>query len=287
MRSFKSVFLIVFLNAMPLVLLVFALTFLATGCGREPSRLLRQGQLPVNDFPLFMSDGTGTIYKFQTDGSKTEFATGLDNPQGIATDRYGHLFVVEQNAGRVWKYNADSGSRALMADGLALPSVIAVDSVGEVFVTQDTPHNIIRLSDRKVVASHFSKPTGLVIGVNDLFVVADFTPNKVFWGLTPTSPSATVQEPVNTAIDGMGRVYVAEGVAAAGRVFRYHQDNPGSGEIVATNLKSANGIAVDAVGNIYVTEKGLGAVTLITIRNTVNTWASGFADPAFLAFTQY
>src|SRR4051812_26102147 len=82
-----------------------------SACGREPARALRQGQLPVYDFPLYLSESSvGTVWKYQKDGSRVELLTGLNNPLGLATDRNNHLFVVEQGASRLLKVDLNSGS---------------------------------------------------------------------------------------------------------------------------------------------------------------------------------
>ncbi len=43
-----------------------------TACGRESSRLLRQGQLPIYDFPLYLTEGAaGRLWKIDRDRNKT------------------------------------------------------------------------------------------------------------------------------------------------------------------------------------------------------------------------
>ena len=67
------------------------------GCGKRPAELLRLQQAYPEDFPIYatVGDGTGRIWKIDRDGTKTEFLTGLNEPQGLATDGKGNLYVVE------------------------------------------------------------------------------------------------------------------------------------------------------------------------------------------------
>jgi sugar lactone lactonase YvrE len=267
---------------------VCGLAVLLSACGREPSRALRQGQLPVYDFPLYLSESSvGTVWKYNADRTRVALATGLNNPLGLATDRFNHLYVVEQGAGRLLKYSLDSGNMTVVATGLVTPTSVAVDSSGEAFVAQDTPHNVIRASNLQVVANHYTRPTALTIGVDDTMIVGDYATNTVSWGAAAGGPSASVGNIQNLAIDGMGRVYVAEGSASGARVWRYHQKDPGGAQIVADLLQSPSGLAVDPVGNIYIVEKGQSRITLVSQDAKLYTWVSGLSDPDFLAFTQY
>lgn len=273
---------------------LFLLVLVAlTGCGRTASSLLRSGQLPLNDFPLYLTDSqtggsAGVIYQYERDGTQTIFASGLNEPQGLTTDRFGNLYVVEAAAGRVLKYKTATGEVSVVATGLQSPSVIAADSVGETYVAQDTPHNIIRVKDGKVMASFYSQPTALTIGVNDLFIVGDAGVGKVFWGLSATSPAADFNIPVSAAIDQMGRVYVAEGLGASAKLYRYQQTSPGTGVKIVEDLRTPTGIAVDPVGNVFVVEVGRQRISLISYDGQMSNWSSaGLIDPRYLAFTQY
>src|SRR5690606_12479716 len=106
---------------------------------------------------------------------------------------------------------------------------------GEVYVTQDGERNVTRLSDSKVFATYDSVPTALTFGVNDQVVVGLFNDNKVLWGYEGDS-TVDLPAPLNASIDGTGRVYVAQGDPTDGKVYRYHQRDPGEGVLVADNL---------------------------------------------------
>lgn len=268
---------------------LLALLLVWSSCGRSPSRLLRQGQLPLTDFPLYVSEGTpGRIWKYDVNGTRTQFASGLNEPRGLATDQWGNLWVAEQGANRVIKINISTGVITPVATGLQQPTIIAVNSFGEAYVTQETLGNIIRVSDSKVIGTFpGGLTTGLAFGVNDTVLVADFNNDRVYWGASPAASAATVTDPVNVVVDQTGRIYVAEGAAANARVYRYQQDNPSVKVTVADLLQGPQGIAIDPAQNIYVMETGTNRIVLVTYDGQLFQWVTGIVDGQYLAFTQY
>lgn len=259
------------------------------GCGREPSRLLRQGQLPIYDFPLYLTEGTaGRVWKVDSDRNKTLLSEGLSDPRGIATDRYQNVYVAEFGAGRVLKFPAGESNYEVLAEGLSAPSVVAVDSFGDVFVAQDGDMTVTRLSDRKVFATYSVAPTALAFGVDDTPVVGLYNGGKVFWGWDEnTSPAYEMPNIVNASIDGTGRVYVAKGGFEDGNVTRFHQRKPEGSTLVADGLLGPAGIAVDLVGNIFIVEQGAARIVLITYDGFKYAWLSECEDPQYITFTQY
>lgn len=256
-------------------------------CGRAPSDLLRFGQAPIYDFPMYVSCGApGEILQFNADGTRSVFASGLNDPRGIAADRFGNLYVAEQGANQLTKINIKSGARKVVAENLFTPSVVAVNSVGEAFVAQDGQMNIIRAADKKVFATYTSIASALAFGVNDIGIVGLFSDDLVQWGLG-SGPSTTVNDPGNITTDATGRVYVAEGVASGARVLRYHQRDPGSMKVVADALSGPSGIAVDPVGNIYIIEQGAARIVLVTHKGEFFAWATGVVDPYYAVFTPH
>lgn len=267
---------------------LFLFLALSVACGRSPSKLLRVGQAPVFDFPLYVSsgDGTGTIWKYEMDGSRTAFVTGLNDPKGVATDKFGNLFVVEAGANRLIKLNLTTAASTVVRGSLSTPSVVAVDSFGEAYVAQEGANNIVRGSDGKVISSFGSRPTALAFGVNDLLLVGLYDASQVLWGGQAGSPTATVSEPVMIATDGTGRVYVAQGSASNAKVFRYNQRDNNGLTTVADGLNGATGIAVDPAGNIYIAEPGASRIVLVTYDQQLYSWSS-VSVPQYLSFTQY
>ena len=269
-------------------LFISALTLLALAAcdGKGPSSLLRQGQAPFLDFPMYVTGGPGKVWKFDSSGNRTTLVDGLNDPKGIATDKYNNLYVVEQGLGRLLKVNTITGTYTVVADSLSLPSVVAVDSMGEVYVAQEGANNVLRISDNEVVATFASGPTALAFGVNDIMLVGLYSLSEVFWGALG-AVSATVSQPVNIGTDASGRVYVAEGLATGAKIYRFHQNAPTGRVAVADSLSGVGGFVVDAVGNIYISEAGASRILVSLYNGQLNVWASGVTAPEYMAFTQY
>src|ERR1700739_1298713 len=54
---------------------------------------------------LYVSDlSSGNIYKFTPGGTQSTFASGLDQPDGVAFDSAGNLFVADHFSGNIYKF---------------------------------------------------------------------------------------------------------------------------------------------------------------------------------------
>jgi hypothetical protein len=269
------------------MILCFAL--LSAACGREPSRLLRQGQLPIFDFPLYLTEGAaGRVWQIDRERNMTLLAEGLNDPRGLATDRFQNLYVAEFGSGRVLKFPGGDPGYEVVSEDLVEPGVVAVDGFGEVYVAQSETNAVRRLRDGKDFGSYAVAPSALGFGVDDVPLVGLYDENSLSWGWNGEGAQKTeITNPVNVSIDGTGRVYGAAGGITDGQVNRYHQRSAEGGFVVATGLAGPLGIAVDLVGNIFIAEQGAGRIILVNYEGRAFSWLSGVEDPQYLAFTQY
>ncbi len=262
---------------------------LTAACGREPSRLLRQGQLPIFDFPLYLSEGAaGRVWQIDRDRNMTLLAEGLSDPRGLATDRFQNVYVAEFGSGRILKFPGGDASYEVVSENLIEPSVVAVDGFGEVYVAQSETNAVRRLSDGQDFGSYSVAPSALGFGVDDIPLVGVYDDNSLSWGWNADgSQKAEITRPVNVSIDGTGRVYGAAGGVTDGKVIRYHQRRAEGTHVVAEGLAGPLGIAVDLVGNIFIAEQGAGRIILVNYEGRPFSWLTGVEDPQYLAFTQY
>lgn len=257
-------------------------------CGREASRTLRQGQLPVYDFPLYLTEGVpGRVWKLDKDRTKTLLTEGLVDPRGVATDRFQNVYVAEYGAGRVLKFKNGEPGYEVLAEGLLGPSLVSVDSFGDVYVAQDGATNIIRLSDRKIFGAYTSVASAFAFGVDDTPLVGLFNENRMAWSWNESENTTTIDRPNGAAIDGTGRVYVAQADPLAGQVYRFNQREPGIPTLVASDLLGPTGLAVDLVGNLFIVEQGASRIVLVTFEGKKFAWLTDVEDGQYLAFSQY
>src|SRR5947209_4429658 len=114
---------------------------------------------------LYESDtGDNTIFKFTPGGVKSTFATNVGDPQGLAFDSNGNLFVADAGKNNsIFKYTPD-GVESTFATGLGKPEGLAFDSDGNLFVGDNADSNIYMFTPgglRSTFASGLFNPSFL------------------------------------------------------------------------------------------------------------------------------
>jgi len=130
---------------------------------------------------LFATDYL-SIDEFTPDGVQSTFASGLNNPLGLAFDRVGNLFVADTGTytgtGAVYKFTP-AGVRTTFASGLNFPRALAFDSQGNLFVTAADDVTIYKFTPsgaRTTFATVQSGAYGLAFDrAGNLFVAAGFS----------------------------------------------------------------------------------------------------------------
>ncbi len=253
---------------------------------------------------LYVVDGsTGAILKFTPDGTKSTFASGLDQPAGLAFDRTGNLFVVESATGSILKFAPD-GTRSTFASELASPAGLAFDNSGNLFVTDvicgsDVGCGVIYKFDVSGTKSTFAADTYHLVNLAFDFGGGLYAASQ---GLTNISGSLLVFDST-----GAGTLLVSSGgpgmaFSDAGALFVVaNGDNdsivipgclapPGPVECTVpdrtfvTGLNDPFGLAFDSAGNLFETDGGSGSILKFTPDASRTTFASGLTQPTYLAF---
>jgi len=196
----------------------------------------------------------------------------LNGPGGIAFDDSFNLYIADFANDRVRKVNRSSGiittvagngayylsdSGAYSGDGgqataasLYFPAGIAVDHSGDIFIA-DQLNNRVRRVDGS---------TGIITTVAGLGVAG-------YNGDGIRATNAMLYNPINVALDDAGNLYIADfnnsrvravnlstgiiSTVAGDGVYRYAGDG---GPATAASMPNPAGLAIDAAGNIYVSD---------------------------------
>ncbi|MHB8519486.1 MAG: NHL domain-containing protein [Limisphaerales bacterium] len=204
----------------------------------------------------------------------------LNQPTGVAVDASDNVFIAEKANNRVrkvgangiittvagngtWGYSGDGG--AAVSAELAGPFGVAVDSFGNLYIG-DTGNNRIRK-----------------VGTNGLIT----TVPGAFSGDGGSGTNANFYYPLGVAVDGFGNVFLADGseerirklgtngiiTTVAGNGARGYSGDGGAA--INTALNSPFGVAVDALGNLFVADTQNNRVRKVGTNGIITTVAGG------------
>lgn len=218
---------------------------------------------------LYVADsGNNNIVEISPTGTETTLlnaGNGLSGPEGVAVDASGNVYVANTNANEVLEDS--NGSVTQLAPGFTFdkPAGIAVTSSGTVYVADTAANEIVEISGSSVKTfGPFNAPEGVAVDSSGNVYVANTAANNVLeiTGGTATPLTGTYDQPFGVAVDSAGDVYVADTdhfeirmITAQGTV----QTVAGSttqGSCTASPPLFHNpfGVAVDASGNLYVSD---------------------------------
>ena len=245
----------------------------------------------IVDTPLTFVVLAGTVGKTgSSDGLNT--AAQFSNPTGIALDTSGNLYVADSGNSEIREVTTAGSVTTLFSSPLKNPDGIAVDNSGNLYVA-DTGNNLIRKISGGVIStlggSQFNAPRGIAVDASGTVYVADSGNNvirKITSGGTvstlagsgvagyvnQTGTAAEFNDPTAVAVDGSGNVYVADfnnkvvrEITSGGKVSTLAGQAGVAGDMdgvgTAALFNAPNGVAVDANGNVYVTDALIPATT--------------------------
>ena len=190
--------------------------------------------------------------------------SGLYEPQGLAVDGDGAVYVADFN-NRVVKLTAGSTSQTVLPfTGLNYPEGVAVDGQGSVYVADRGNNRVLKLTPgaSTPIALPFTglkNPDGVAVDTAGNVYVTD-TDNNLVLKLAPGSTAQTVLPfdgvavPWGIAVDNAGDVFVTE--HDSNQVLKLPAGSNTPTVLPLTGLNTPLGVAVDDAGNIYVADRG-------------------------------
>jgi glucose/arabinose dehydrogenase len=224
---------------------------------------------------IFYSDEFGgNIGEIKTDGTRLTFATGLNDPVGLAFDLTGNLYVGA--IATVYKFSP-SGDRTVVASHLDGGAIgLAVSKSGDVFAS--TPgdgqlgsgaiYEISTNSTVSVFATELSRPTALTFDASgNLFEsdagtgrILEFTPDGM-----QTAIVSGLRNPIGLAVDAVGNLFAVDTDSAGNNSVVYEFNSQGRSTF-ATGLLAARGLAFAVPEPNSIILAVTGGLALLAIR---------------------
>jgi sugar lactone lactonase YvrE len=235
---------------------------------------------------LYEADlGSGTIFKFAPDATKSTFASGLNGPVGLAFDTNGNLFEADTGTGTIFKFTPD-GTQTTFASGLnGGPTGLAFDGSGNLFVGEFNSGVISKFTPdgtKSSFASGLTNVTGLAFDSSGNLFAADYGSGTIFKftadGIKSTFASG-LTNPGGLAFDSSGNLF--EGDLGSGVIFKFAPD--GTKTTFASGLSGPAGLAFDSSGNLFEADNTGGTVSKFAPDGTKSAFASGLSQPTLLA----
>jgi sugar lactone lactonase YvrE len=260
----------------------------------------------------FALTGIGGGAQIAIDGgdSTTLAVTGLGGTTSVAVDAQGNIYAADPTNNRIVVTPAGGGATTTVGFGFSAPHGVAVDAAGNVYVADTGNNRVVKVAAITGIEYLLSKeinsfaglnaPQGIAVDAFGNVYVADTGNARVveispFGELAPVpmldfSGAQTFVTPVGIALDTAGNIYVADSgnpngiikIAAGGGDLQV----PTGGTVISSptslisvSLAEPTGVAVDAAGNLYVSDAGL---------NTVQELPAGAgpgSEPITLGFT--
>lgn len=199
--------------------------------------------------------------------------TGLSGPIGITTASDGTIYVANFKGASVTVYAAGSTGNVApirkisgFNTGFNQPSSLKLDTLGDLYVSNQGGQSITEFAPN-----------------------ANGDPSPI---RTISGPSSGLSYPTAIALDANNNVFVAnQGRVVAGSVTEYTSasDTTPAFTIVDANTNNASGIALDASGNVYVSNINANAITEYAagtpnVLATLSGSSTGLNGPAGIRF---
>ncbi|BBY11770.1 serine/threonine-protein kinase PknD [Mycobacterium marseillense] len=197
---------------------------------------------------------------------------GLYQPQGLAVDGAGTVYVADFNNRVVSLAAGSNDQKVLPFDGLSYPEGVAVDSQGAVYVADRGNSRVVKLAagsktQTELPFSGLKNPDGVAVDAAGTVYVADTDNNRIV-KLDANSntqaelPFQNISVPWGIAVDNSGTVYVTEHDKSD--VLKFPAGSNAPTVLPFNGLNTPLAVAVDKDRNVYVADRGNDRVVKLT-----------------------
>ena len=231
----------------------------------------------------------GEVDEITPDGVQSTFASGLNQPEGLAFDLAGNLFVGESGSGTIYKFTP-AGVQSTFASGLGEIRQLAFDRGGNLLVADMSSGNVYAFTTngaQSTYASGLDSPDALALNSEgDLFVLCGTDGSNSVVKITPSGEKISFATGLSSAneiaVDNAGNVFV-------GTIGYIYEFTPGGVQstFVAEGVSWVWGLAFDRAGNLFAGDDSDGPscyVYKFTPSGAMSTFAYLCCEPAGLAF---
>jgi streptogramin lyase len=200
--------------------------------------------------------GDNLITRVSSTGAKIALVdTGLSNPQAVAYDADGDLYVADRGSNHVLRFPANGGGPVQVGDSVDGLTSLAFDASGVLHVTSDADRTVRKLSGNSFVIvatlAAGASPRSITFAADGKAYVADATGNRIF-EVTPAGGSTIfsddVTSPFGVAFDSAGRLHAAD-QAQGGRIVDFKPN--GKTRAVVSSLGSVRGLGFDRADGLF------------------------------------
>lgn len=197
---------------------------------------------------------------------------GLYQPQGLAVDGAGTVYVADFNNRVVSLAAGSNDQKVLPFSGLSYPEGVAVDSQGNVYVADRGNSRVVKLAagsktQTELPFTGLKNPDGVAVDAAGTVYVADTDNNRIV-KLDANSntqaelPFQNISVPWGIAVDNSGTVYVTEHDKSD--VLKFPAGSNAPTVLPFNGLNTPLAVAVDKDRNVYVADRGNDRVVKLT-----------------------